>query len=439
MSLYLRTALMIFGGVLMTFLLYRAIIFLGDAAVDRFYMSEASVSSRNERLSEDFQAFVSRDGISSDQFDDIILWFNSGVEADMIIYEADGAFDVGVWGHERLTEAEFENGAPQQWGYTFFDITFANGTRRVAIADCSDLYIYEQVRIFAMIVAFVVFVGSLFAYTRRIARLLRNFTADVSTLSRPQADHIDEKRTIRELSILASEVNRMHDIITDHTHSAQDALQANRELITALSHDIRNPLTSLIGYLDLLGMEEDALTETQRQYLAASTEKADRIRALTSEMFRYFLLFSGEKPPVQTERVDAQILLEQMLGEHAIDLESRGFLVHSDALQTPCEIDVDIQMLHRVFDNLFSNIGKYADPAEPIELSAAVQEGRLHVFVRNAVNPAPRNNVESNHVGLRTCAAIMELLGGTFRAEEQGGVFTAELTLPMEPESETES
>ena len=434
MSLHVRSALMILGGVLMTFLIYRGIILLGSWAVGTIYMSPEAVSKRNEQVSQAFQSYVTQEQLSSDDLDAISGWFQNGIEADMIIYEAEGAFDVGLWGHERMTEAELKNGTPEQWGYSFFTITFQNGTRRVAIADCSDLDIHDGVRIFAMIVSFLVFVGSLLFYFRRITRLLQSFTDDVVSLGRPHAEHIDEKRGFSELNVLAREVNRMHDVITDRTRSAQDALQANRELITALSHDIRNPLTSLIGYLDLLGMEDASLTEAQRQYLAASVDKADRIRALTSEMFRYFLLFSGETPSVHMERFDAQILLQQMLGEHAIDLETRGFTVHSDALSTVCEIEVDIQMLHRVLDNLFSNICKYADPAKPVELSASAEDGQLSVRVRNAVNPAPSGAVESNHIGLRTCAAIMELLSGTFQVENQNGFFTAVLTFPLAAE-----
>ena len=154
-------------------------------------------------------------------------------------------------------------------------------------------------------------------------------------------------------------------------------------------------------------------------------------------MFRYFLIFSDVKPPVRLERYDAQILLEQMLGEHAIELESEGFIVRSDALQTPCAIETDITMLHRVLDNIFSNIRKYADPAKPVELAAHVQEERLLVTVRNGVYSTPPHNVESNRVGLRTCGAIMELLNGTFSAGEDHGSFTVTFTFPLAPEAIT--
>ena len=148
-------------------------------------------------------------------------------------------------------------------------------------------------------------------------------------------------------------------------------------------------------------------------------------------MFRYFLIFSDQKPHLNPERFDAQILLEQMIGEQAIELESSGFHVICDLLEQSCQIETDTSLLSRVFENLFSNIRKYADPREPVTLAARVQGGNLQVSVANTVNPSPPNSTESNRIGLRVCAVIMEQLNGTFRAGAENGVFTAMLTLPI--------
>lgn len=425
---------MIVGGVIMTFLVNVLLSTAGHWAVNTFYMSDAAVGARNQALSLELEHYVTEHTVSSTDYEMIYSWISAS-DADVLIYDGDSVYEVGSWGYEAIPADEADAQDLAEWGYSTFSIDFADGAHRVAIADCSDLGLQDTVRTVTTVASFLVFVGTLLMYTRRISRHLRAFSRDVTAVSRGESDHVDEKRGFTELSGLARDVNHMHDVITERTRSAQDALQANRELITALSHDIRNPLTSLIGYLDLLGMESDSLSETQRKYLSTSAEKADRIRALTDEMFRYSLIFSDEKPPVQLERYDAQILLEQMLGEHAIELESEGFTVRSDALETPCTIEADITMLHRVLDNIFSNIHKYADPAKPVMLAAHVQEDRLHVTVRNALYSTPPHNVESNRIGLRTCGAIMELLNGTFSAGEDHGSFTVTFTLPLAPET----
>ena len=428
--LFTRTTLMILGGVVMTGLVYLLICLAGMWAVDKLYMAESAVESRNRSVAQQLQRYVDEKHIDSTDYEAIAAWFDTGVDADLIIYEDDGAVEAGSWGHDAFPAEDVEDEDYARWGYTLLSIDFANGTHRVAVAEYSDVRMRELVRTSAAVVSFIVFVGSLLLYMLRISRLLRGFSEDVTAVSRSEADRVEERRGFVELSVLAQDVNQMHDVITEQTRSAQNALQANRELITALSHDIRNPLTSLIGYLDLLGMESESLTEEQRRYLSASAEKADRIRALTDEMFRYFLIFSDRKPALQIERCDAQIMVEQMLGEQAIELESLGYIVHRSPLAEPCWVETDTTMLFRVIDNLFSNLRKYADPDQPVELSGELRGDVLHIRVANTVLAVPPNNVESNRIGLRTCAAIMELLSGTFSAKEEQGIFTVELTLP---------
>ena len=93
-------------------------------------------------------------------------------------------------------------------------------------------------------------------------------------------------------------------------------------------------------------------------------------------------------------------------------------------------------MLKRVTDNLLSNIEKYADPAARLTILAEREGERLHVcFANRARRELAR--VESNHIGLRTCAAILKLLGGEFITHRDGDDFTAEFSLPVTPQSET--
>ena len=203
-----------------------------------------------------------------------------------------------------------------------------------------------------------------------------------------------------------------------------------------MSHDIRNPLTSLIGYLDLLEMQQAQLPEDLRRYVLASRDKAYQLKDLTGEMFRYFLVFSRGEQETHPEPYDAQILCAQLLGECAEELRSRGFDVNLLLLGTPCTVTTDAQMLKRVTDNLLSNIEKYADPAARLTILAEREGERLHVcFANRARRELAR--VESNHIGLRTCAAILKLLGGEFITHRDGDDFTAEFTLPVTPQSET--
>ena len=148
-------------------------------------------------------------------------------------------------------------------------------------------------------------------------------------------------------------------------------------------------------------------------------------------MFRYFLVYGKEAQTVELEDFDAQELLWQMLGECCEDLLSRGFQAHSKSLDQTSTLRTDVNLLKRVVDNLESNIIKYAEPAEPVIISAHADGGTLVIRFQNRVAAEQPSAVESNHVGLHTCGAIMNLLGGKFTAEAADDVFTAECILPI--------
>ena len=216
------------------------------------------------------------------------------------------------------------------------------------------------------------------------------------------------------------------------TEEEQKALKQNSDLITALSHDIRNPLTALLGYLDIISAQRDLPPDTA-SYLAACQERAGRIKQLTDELFRYSLLFSNDELPMRLETYDAYVLLEQLLGEAQAELESAGFATRMVMPDTFCRVRVDVPYFKRVLDNLFANVRKYADPAQPVSIAALPENRTLHICICNTIR-ADSGQVESNKIGLRTAEKILTQMGGSFRRHEADGKFTAEAILPIVPE-----
>ena len=241
-----------------------------------------------------------------------------------------------------------------------------------------------------------------------------------------------------ELGDLARAVERMRRAVIQQTQNEQDAWQANSGLITAISHDIRTPLTALMGYLDLLDGEQYRDEDQMRRYLAASREKARQLKDLTDELFRYFLVYTNKEVELHPESYDAVILMEQLLEEQAILLREQGFQVRVVPLQEPATLRVDVQYLQRVLDNLFSNVQKHADRARPVTLMARKEGDLLRLDVVNGIPPRP-NPAESTRIGLQTCRKIVQQMGGVFEIQEEERKFLVEITLPLEkpaPEGE---
>lgn len=399
---------------------------LGTAAIDRWYLSDDAIAARNLEHARSLQEYVSARGVSSRDTLAIEQWSRGEKKANVIVYQAEGdPYEAGSWGTSELLDDTTQSDHCRLGLQLLHPAVCRRGVprRRVRLFVA---WLYSYVRFGALVLGFVVYSFIAFGFTRRVTRLSEAVGAAGALNRTIPVTGTDE------IARLAASVNTMRDTILERTRNEQTAWQANSDLITAMSHDIRNPLTSLIGYLDLLEMSQDRLPEDLRSYVLASRDKAYQLKDLTGEMFRYFLVFSRGEQETHPEPYDAQILCAQLLGECAAELRSRGFDVNLLLLTTPCTVTTDVQMLKRVTDNLLSNIEKYADPAARLTILAECEGERLHVcFANRARRELAR--VESNHIGLRTCEAILQLLGGQFFTHRTGDDFSAEFVLPRTP------
>ena len=271
---------------------------------------------------------------------------------------------------------------------------------------------------------------TLLAYNRRIARRVVAISQEVQSIGAGNLYLQLEPKGRDEISQLTASVEQMRLSLLRKTSEEQRALQQNSDLITAMSHDIRNPLTALLGYLDLAKNGQYRSEDELQSYLDAAYGKAEQLKTLTDELFRYSLLFGCKELPMQMEIYDARLLLEQLLGESRVQLQQQGFMVQLLLPQQEVQIEADVMYLKRVLDNLFDNIRKYADPAQSVAIAALIEDGALHICLSNSVNPAS-GRIESNKIGLRTCAKIMAQMAGGFKRYTENGKFTAEVILPI--------
>ena len=223
----------------------------------------------------------------------------------------------------------------------------------------------------------------------------------------------------------------MRHSVIERMGNEKRAWEANSELITAISHDIRTPMTSLIGYLGLL-TEGSGDAESRERFAASAYSKALELKDLTDELFKYFLVFGRSDLEMERERYDARLLLEQLVGEAAFDLSDAGFEIRQIPFEGECTIVADAMYLKRVMDNLVTNAKKYADKNSPIVFLSELSEGQLSLCVSNVIAKNV-SRVESTKIGLRTCTKIMQAMGGSFVSQIEDDHYSATFSLPAAP------
>lgn len=308
-------------------------------------------------------------------------------------------------------------------------VYFLDGTLLVTIVDFTEEAMNNIVFAISTASALAIVAIVMILYFYSVTRRIKLLAASVRQVERGDLEHRIKDTGNDDISRLAGDVNSMRDAIVENMTKEQRAWEANAGLITAMSHDIRTPLTVLLGYLDLIEMQNT--DSASGEYISACRDNAMRLKNLSDDMFSYFLVFGKGGNELHPTTVNASEWIGHVLGEQEILLSEKGFKLEHGGDVPSVNISIDEMYFRRVMDNLFSNIIKYADPEYPVVIRCALEGDELWLVCENRVL-TDEDKPESNGIGLKTCIKIMEEMGGRLAYGEEDGCFTVELTLPTE-------
>ena len=271
--------------------------------------------------------------------------------------------------------------------------------------------------------------GSLLIYNSRVLKRMIRLSKEVQEVIDGNLEAEINPMSNDEIGRLAVNVDNMRNSIVERLQSEKAAWDANTQLITAMSHDIRTPLTSLIGYLDIIESHKYNSEEEMLKYIVSSREKAFQLKDLSDKLFQYFLVFGSHKEK-ELEVYNAGILLQQLISEHAAELINYGYQIDFEYSVPEIDIKADVSGLKRLFDNVSSNILKHADKTYHVRISAVQELSEIIIRIINRSRPDSRD-VESNKIGLKTCERICRNMGGRFSYKDEGSLFTVKINLPV--------
>ena len=432
-SLSLKSSAVIIFTIAIGILCFIFLNWAGDAAVRKVYSSHEATVERIAILEDDLKAAVNPDGESCDSISEIHNWLKErpGISLDAynakskyLIYESDGNFDT--------TYRDGESEITLRDGLNYIPILYKGSTIYVVLRDTSYQAFSSVVAFISLLISFTVTLIILMIVLRKnlINRIIK-LSKQVNAVALGETEREIHAEGSDEIAMLGESIDAMRLSISEYYEKEQDAIRANNELLTSISHDIRTPLTSIIGYSEMMTDERTTSNEELKKYAGICKDKAYRLKELTDTLFRYFYVYGREENDLQLERYDAQNLFLQILGEHIVDMMSEGYDINVPVeLEEQAFIKVDIDLFKRVLDNVFSNLKKYADKSKPITINGYLSEGKVYITIENTVSRGA-NQAESTKVGLKTCARAMAQFGGKFSVESDGKIFKEILMIPL--------
>lgn len=228
------------------------------------------------------------------------------------------------------------------------------------------------------IVLFIIFFLLL---TKKFVIYIKEIAKGINEISHGNLDYRIIINNEDEFALIADKLNQMADDIKEIMENERRSEEAKNELITSIAHDLRTPLTSIIGYLDLVSTKQLS-DEMRRKYFEIAYNKSKRLEKLIDDLFTYTKFNFGEVKAVYAE-VDMVKLIDQLLDEfypifNENDLEYRFITNHSSAV-----ILADGDLLARAFANLISNAIKYGKDGKRIDINLSRDTNIIKITITN--------------------------------------------------------
>lgn len=276
----------------------------------------------------------------------------------------------------------------------------------------------------------IVFILLLFALIHRKIRYVNQLEQDLKVLGGGNLEYPITIKGRDELTSLAAGIEALKNGILEEQQMKAEAEKANMELVTAMSHDLRTPLTSLSGYLELLNMHRYEDEEQLKKYLEYCRKKAFQMKKVSDRLFEYFLVYGREEKGLQLQKIPSVELAEDLCNGQFFDWQDHGGTIRCQIGNLEGFVQMDSEYMQRVMDNLISNLKKYGDPQFPLEIEAKEQLDMLHIQVTNHIRDR-KDHPESTQIGLKTCRKIMENHGGSFTWKQEKDEFMITIMFPL--------
>ena len=290
----------------------------------------------------------------------------------------------------------------------------------------------------------LVFIILLRVYMNGFSKYFKEIDKGIDALSNPNSQEVSLSP---ELFPIEKKINSIKNTLVQQNAEIRISEQKKNDLIMYLAHDLKTPLASVIGYLNLLRDEEQISEELREKYLSISLEKAEHLEDLINEFFE-IARFNLSNITLRYSKINLTRLLEQLIYEFQPMLKEKNLSCNLHIAEDQM-LNCDADKIQRAFDNLLNNALLYSHEDTAIEITAAEEDSHITVRFVNCGDTISEEKLErifeqfyrldssrgsgrgGAGLGLAIAKQIIELHGGTLTAASGQEKIVFEVTIPV--------
>ncbi|RXZ83325.1 sensor histidine kinase [Paenibacillaceae bacterium] len=266
--------------------------------------------------------------------------------------------------------------------------------------------------------------------SQELSSSLDDITHGLQEITRGNFDHEIPVHSTSQLSLTASSINEMSKQLHQSILEERTAEKTKNDLITGVSHDLRTPLTSILGFLEVIENDRYQDEVELRYYVNIAYEKSLSLKKLIDELFEYTRVNNGL--PLELEELDVSGFIHQIAEEFVPSFENAGLTYRIQAPAAPMKIIADGNRLVRAYENLISNAIRYGQQGKYVDFIIEQVNGLAVINITNYGEPIPAKDLPfifdrfyrgdysrssgGTGLGLAIAKSIVEVQGGQITA-----------------------
>ncbi|OMF28132.1 two-component sensor histidine kinase [Paenibacillus sp. FSL H8-0548] len=237
----------------------------------------------------------------------------------------------------------------------------------------------------------VLFLALFFWTSKNMISYLKEIRSGLQQLASGKLDYVIPLRSADELGDIALSINVLSKQFNELLEEERNAEKTKNDLITGVSHDLRTPLTSILGFLELIEKDRYQDEVELRYFVSIAYEKSLRLKRLIDDLFEYTKLNNGM--PLVLAEIDVVDLLGQLAEEFVPSLEKVDMLCQIHSTESTLMIMADGDLLVRAYDNLISNALQYGQAGKLVDIHIEKIKTEAVIRIVNYGEPIPAQDV----------------------------------------------